>query len=265
MSDIPGSPLPADVRRDRIVEIVRDRGFVRVADLGVSFGVSDVTVRGDLDALAATGSVRRVHGGAVAAIGPVAEPSFEQASDAFAGEKEAIGRAAAALVSSGQSVFLDVGTTASAVALALAERTELYDVVVMTNGLNIALALESAIPRFTVLVTGGALRPLQHSLVNPMALRLFEDLHADLAIIGCNGVHPEAGVTNVNLPEAEVKRAMVERAGRTVVVADGSKLGNVHLGRIARLADVDALITSATAPVGVLEEFAALDLAVTRV
>jgi DeoR family transcriptional regulator of aga operon len=265
MSDIPGSPLPADVRRDRILEIVRDRGFVRVADLGVSFGVSDVTVRGDLDALAATGSVRRVHGGAVAAIGPVAEPSFEQASDAFAGEKEAIGRAAAALVSSGQSVFLDVGTTASAVALALAERTELYDVVVMTNGLNIALALESAIPRFTVLVTGGALRPLQHSLVNPMALRLFEDLHADLAIIGCNGVHPEAGVTNVNLPEAEVKRAMVERAGRTVVVADGSKLGNVHLGRIARLTDVDALITSATAPVGVLEEFAALDLAVTRV
>jgi DeoR family transcriptional regulator of aga operon len=69
----------------------------------------------------------------------------------------------------------------------------------------------------------------------------------------------------VNLPEAEVKRAMVERAGRTVVIADGSKLGNVHLGRIALLSEVDVLITSASAPSGVLEEFAALDLAVTRV
>ena len=265
MPDLLGSPLPADVRRARILESVRDRGFVRVADLGASFGVSDVTVRGDLDALAVTGSVRRVHGGAVAALGPVAEPSFEQASDAFAGEKRAIGRAAAALVSSGQSVFLDVGTTANAVAVALAEREDLTDVVVMTNGLNIALALESAIPRFTVIVTGGALRPLQHSLVNPLALRLFDDLHADLAIIGCNGVHPEAGVTNVNLPEAEVKRAMVERAGRTAVVADGSKLGNVHLGRIARLAEIDVLITSASAPAGALEEFAAVDLSVTRV
>ncbi|RUR03409.1 DeoR/GlpR family DNA-binding transcription regulator [Labedella endophytica] len=265
MSDPVETPLPADMRRARILEIVRDRGFVRVSDLGGSFGVSDVTVRGDLDALAATGSVRRVHGGAVAALGPVAEPSFEQASDAFAGEKRAIGRAAAALVSSGQSIFLDVGTTANAVAVALAERDDLTDVVVMTNGLNIALALEATIPRFTVLVTGGALRPLQHSLVNPMALRLLDGLHADLAIIGCNGVHPEAGVTNVNLPEAEVKRAMVERAGRTVVVADGSKLGNVHLGRIARLAEVDVLITSASAPAGALDEFAALDLSVTQV
>lgn len=265
MSDVDGAVPPAEVRRARVLDLVVQRGFVRVSDLGAAFGVSDVTIRGDLDALATAGSVRRVHGGAVATVAPLAEPSFEQASDSFAAEKAAIGRHAAGLVSSGQSVFLDVGTTTNAVAVALAARDDLEDVVVMTNGLTVALALEAAIPRITVIVTGGALRPLQHSLVNPMALRLFDGLHADLAIVGCNGVHPEAGVTNVNLPEAEVKRAMVERAGRTVVVADGSKLGNVHLGRIARLSEVDALITGSSAPVGALGEFEAIGLSVTRV
>ncbi len=265
MSGVETGAPPAEVRRARVLALVTERGFVRVSDLGDAFGVSDVTIRGDLDALASAGSVRRVHGGAVASVGPSAEPSFEQASDSFAAEKAAIGAHVAGLVSSGQSVFLDVGTTTNAVAVALGARDDLEDVVVMTNGLTIALALERTIPRFTVIVTGGALRPLQHSLVNPMALRLFDGLHADLAIIGCNGVHPEAGVTNVNLPEAEVKRAMVERAGRTIVVADGSKLGNVHLGRIARLSEVDGLVTGASAPVGALAEFDAVGLAVSRV
>ncbi|RWZ50946.1 DeoR/GlpR transcriptional regulator [Labedella phragmitis] len=265
MSGVEGAAPPAEVRRARVLDLVVERGFVRVGDLGSAFGVSDVTIRGDLDALAAAGSVRRVHGGAVATVAPLAEPSFEQASDSFAAEKAAIGHHTAGLVSSGQSVFLDVGTTTNAVAIALAARDDLEDVVVMTNGLTIALALESAIPRFTVIVTGGALRPLQHSLVNPMALRLFDGLHADLAVIGCNGVHPDAGVTNVNLPEAEVKRAMVERAGRTVVVADGSKLGNVHLGRIATLAEVDALVTGASAPAAALAELDTAGLPITRV
>ncbi|RWZ59615.1 DeoR/GlpR transcriptional regulator [Labedella populi] len=265
MSAVEEPMVPAELRRARVLDLVLERGFVRVSDLGAAFGVSDVTIRADLDVLASSGTVRRVHGGAVAAVAPLAEPSFEQASDSFAAEKTAIGRYAAGLVSSGQSVFLDVGTTTNAVAVALAARDDLEDVVVMTNGLTVALALEAAIPRMTVIVTGGALRPRQHSLVNPMALRLFEGLHADLAIVGCNGVHPEAGVTNVNLPEAEVKRAMVERAGRAIVVADGSKLGNVHLGRIAHLSEVDALVTGPSAPIGALAEFDAVGLAVARV
>ena len=102
---------------------------------------------------------------------------------------------------------------------------------VITNGLTIALELEKAIPRFQVIVTGGTLRPLQHSLVEPLATTVLRELHADLAFIGCNGVHPANGITNINLPEADLKRVMVDAAERSIVVADGSKIGRTHLGQ----------------------------------
>ena len=113
----------------------------------------------------------------------------------------------------------------------------------ITNGLSIALALEPAIPRFTVVVTGGTLRPLQHSLVNPLAGQTLAGLHVDLAILGCNGIDDEGRVTNVNLPEAEVKRAMLAASGARMLVADGSKAGQRHLGLIAGLAEFATLVT----------------------
>jgi DeoR family transcriptional regulator of aga operon len=124
------------------------------------------------------------------------------------------------------------------------ERIDLREVVVVTNGLTIALALESAIPRFTVVVSGGTLRPLQHSLVAPFAAPLLDALHVDVAFIGCNGVDPVAGVTNVNLPEAEVKRAVLERTQRAVLVADSGKLGRIGAGVIAPVSSFERLITA---------------------
>ncbi|MEJ3403778.1 DeoR/GlpR family DNA-binding transcription regulator [Rathayibacter sp. YIM 133350] len=251
-------PLPATVRRDRILAAISERGFVRVTDLADSFGVSGVTARADLDALVEAGAVRRVHGGAVpattGATKPHREPSFEEALAASVVPKQRIGELAASLVTSGQSVILDVGTTTLAVARALKARRDLADLVVVTNGLSIALELESAIPRFTVIVTGGALRPLQHSLVDPLADAVLGRVHADIAFIGCNGVDMVGGITNVNLPEAAVKERMLHAAERAVVVADSSKLGRIHLGRVAPLADVDTLVTDAEAPGAVIDE-----------
>ena len=145
-------------------------------------------------------------------------------------------------------MILDVGTTTLAIARALVARTDLSDVVIITNGLSIALELEAAIPRYTVIVTGGSLRPLQHSLVEPLATTVLSQVHADLAFIGCNGVDVEHGVTNVNLPEAAIKSLMLGSAARAVVVADGSKLGRVHLGQVAPLGAFDTLVTDAAAP-----------------
>lgn len=99
------------------------------------------------------------------------ESPVEATAERAAEVKRAIGRRAAALVTSGSSILLDVGSTTLAVARALVARAELSELTVVTNGLSIALALEAAIPRFTVVVTGGTLRPLQHSLVNPLAVR----------------------------------------------------------------------------------------------
>lgn len=257
MSEVP-EQLPAAMRRERILAAATERGFVRVADLAERFGVSGVTARADVDALVSAGALTRVHGGAVASGGrPEREASFEESLSASRGPKERIGERAAALVRSGQSVMLDVGTTTLAVARALRARTDLDDVVVITNGLSIALELESAIPRFTVIVTGGALRPLQHSLVDPLADAVLARVHADIAFIGCNGVDAAGGVTNINLPEAAVKTRMLHASRRTVVVAHAAKLGQVHLGRICSIGEVHTLVTDAAAPAPLLAELRA--------
>jgi DeoR family transcriptional regulator of aga operon len=250
---LPAAPpaLPAAVRRERMLDLIGRHGFVRVGDLSEAFQVSDVTVRSDLDLLDQQQSIRRVHGGAVLlTAGGMREPSFEEALEASAEEKRAIGVAAATQVESGTSVLLDVGTTTTAIARALVDREDLDGVTVITNGLTIALELERAIPRFQVVVTGGTLRPLQHSLVEPLASLLLARMHADLAFVGCTGVDSVGGITNVNLPEADLKRVMVGAATRVVVVADGSKVGRIHLGRIAGVDEVHELITGASADSG---------------
>jgi DeoR family transcriptional regulator of aga operon len=256
--------LPAAVRRERIVAIVEEQGFARVTDLSDRFGTSEVTTRADLDALAKALVVQRIHGGAIAASHAAApEQPFEQSSLAAADQKRSIGTVAASLVQSGQAIVLDVGTTTAAIATALIARTDLHDVVVITNALNIAMALETAIPRFTVIVTGGTLRPLQHSLVDPLAGAVIEHIHADIAFVGCSGVDVKAGITNINLPEADVKRRMLAAAARSIVVADGTKLGVAHHSRVAPISDVDALITSSDADTRTVDKLERAGLAVT--
>jgi DeoR family transcriptional regulator, aga operon transcriptional repressor len=250
------NPL-AEVRQARMAGIVRDEGFARVADLADRFGVSAVTVRADLTALEARARVRRVRGGAVPPPGLLGERPFESTELEAPRQKSSIGAHAAAMVAAGDTVILDVGTTTTAIARALLLRNDLRDVTVITSGLNIALELERAAPRISVVVTGGTLRPLQHSLVNPLATTLLERMHASVAFVGCNGVDPEAGITNVNLPEAEVKRAMVLAAGRRVIVADGSKVGQVALAKVCDLEEVSLLVTDPTADPAVLTEIAA--------
>ena len=255
-------------RRERLAALVTERGFLRVGDASVLLGVSEVTVRGDLSALEADLAVVRVHGGAIPGGGTGTngvtggtvvppEPSLEQASALDAETKRAIGVRAASLVSSGQSVILDVGSTALAVAEALVQREDLLDVLVITNGLTIALALEPALPRFTVVVTGGTLRPLQHSLVNPSATTMLESIHADIAFIGCNGIDPVHGVTNLNYPEAEVKRRMLQSSERHILIADGSKLGQAHLGVVGAVDDFHQLVTGGVLPAGLATSLAA--------
>jgi DeoR family transcriptional regulator of aga operon len=246
--------LPADARRQRIAAALEERDFVRVSDLSAELGISEVTVRSDLTQLARSGLVHRVHGGAVK-VQPRREGAFEEMESTQAEEKRLIAREAAALVTAGESLILDVGTTTAALARALIDsRPELAGVVVFTNGLNIALLLEAAVPRFTVVVTGGTLRPLQHSLVDPLGGLIFEQLQVSTAFIGCNGVDAGAGVTNLNLPEAEMKRRMLRNAERRVVLADGSKVGQVTLARLCGVEDVDLVITGASADPRALDE-----------
>jgi DeoR family transcriptional regulator, aga operon transcriptional repressor len=239
--------LRPDERRDRMLAVINERAFVRVDELSSQFGVSEVTARSDLAVLAERGQIARIRGGAMPREGLGRERPFEEALASYAAEKLAIGRAGADLIHDGDSVIVDVGTTALAAARALVARTDLQDVVVFTNGLNTALELEPAIPRITVVVLGGTLRPLQHSLVEPLASHVLDQVAVGTLLLGCNGIHPVAGVTNINLPEAHVKRQMLKIARRRIVLADGGKVGRIELAHLCPVEEIDLLITGASA------------------
>lgn len=242
-SQLPDTHLPAEMRLVLIQQLLEQLGFVRVRDLSDRFGVSTVTVRNDLQVLEERQVAFRVHGGAMPFNGARGERPFEEVAERQAEQKSAIAKVAASLVSNGETIVVDVGTTAAALAQALVDRPDLTELTVITSGLKIALLLESAHPRFTVVVTGGTLRPKQHSLVDPLATSMFESLRVDTVFVGCNGVSLDGGVTNVNLPEAVVKRAMIASAARCVVLADSTKLGVRALAPVCALDEIDVLVT----------------------
>jgi DeoR family transcriptional regulator of aga operon len=246
-------PVPSRLRRERMLALIKEREFVRVGELSDAFGISEVTVRTDLDALAGRGQIHRVRGGAIPRLVPRQEVPFEDSVASNAEEKTAIGQAAAALIRDGETVLIDVGTTVAATARALVDRTDLQDVVVFTNGLKTALELEPAIPRITVVVLGGTLRPLQHSLVDPLATLILDQITAKSVLLGCNGVDPVAGITNINLPEAATKQRMLESAQRRIVLADGSKLGRVEVAKLCPVEQIDLVITGRSADPAVVE------------
>jgi DeoR family transcriptional regulator of aga operon len=226
-------------RRTVILNILNRAGRCRVIDLARELAVSEVTVRQDLDVMEKQGLLNRTHGGAILIAKSGFERSFQVEETAFCDEKIRIGQAAAALVSDGETIILDVGTTVTEVARNIQPRKGLT---IVTNALNIAMLLEDS-PESTVLVTGGTLRSKQHSLVNPYGQFVLERIKVDTAFIGINGIEAEHGVTNANIAEAEMKALFLKAARRRILVADSSKIGNVALDKVADLDEIDLLIT----------------------
>ncbi|MFG2307916.1 DeoR/GlpR family DNA-binding transcription regulator [Streptomyces sp. NPDC048566] len=244
--------LLAEQRRALILDEVRRRGGVRVNELTRRLGVSDMTVRRDLDALARQGAVEKVHGGAV----PVAEasthePGFEAKSGLELTAKEDIARAAAELVVPGSAIALSGGTTTYALAHRL---LDVADLTVVTNSVRVADVFHSAQRTAgqrqggaTVVLTGGVRTP-SDSLVGPVADQAIATLHFDVLFLGVHGISPEAGLSTPNLAEAETNRRLVQSARRVVVVADHTKWGTVGLSSFAALEQIDTLVTDAGLP-----------------
>ncbi|WP_172381684.1 DeoR/GlpR family DNA-binding transcription regulator [Streptomyces sp. MNP-20] len=244
--------LLAEQRRALILDEVRRRGGVRVNELTRKLGVSDMTVRRDLDALARQGVLEKVHGGAV----PVAEasthePGFEAKSGLELSAKEDIARAAAALVAPGSAIALSGGTTTYALAHQL---LDVPDLTVVTNSVRVADVFHSAQRSSgqrqgaaTVVLTGGVRTP-SDSLVGPVADQAIAALHFDVLFLGVHGIAADAGLSTPNLAEAETNRRLVQSARRVVVVADHTKWGTVGLSSFATLGQVDTLVTDAGLP-----------------
>ena len=241
--------LKAALRHDTIRRAVEINGRVSIADLRDRLGVSEVTIREDLKHLENRGVLTRVRGGAVVSRNGAMEMPLEETSTTNHAEKMAIAARAAAMVENGQTIIIDVGSTTTEMAKALSP--DLSRVVVITNGLNIALILE-ALPGVSVIVTGGTVRPLQHSLVAPMGTLLLDQLKADVAFLGCNGVDSTRGFTNTNIAEAEIKQAMVRSATKTVFLADHDKIGQVASAFVTDISGADLLITDNSADASVL-------------
>jgi DeoR/GlpR family transcriptional regulator of sugar metabolism len=233
----------ASQRRATILTLLDESGAVRVSDLVDHLGVSDMTVRRDIELLAREGRVERVHGGALAVGGNSAhEPGFQVKSALMTHQKVAIAQRAAALVEPGSSVAISAGTTTYELARCLRSTP---DLTVVTNSVPVAQLLhESATPGQTVVLTGG-LRTPSDALVGPVAVAALRSLHVDRLFLGVHGMDVHAGLTTPNLVEAETNRAMVAAARQVCILADHSKWGVVGLSTIIGLDDVDLLITDA--------------------
>ncbi|KOV57367.1 cytochrome C [Streptomyces sp. MMG1121] len=235
-----------------ILDEVRRRGGVRVNELTRKLGVSDMTVRRDLDSLARQGMLEKVHGGAVPVVeASTHEPGFEAKSGLELTAKEDIARAAARLVTPGTAIALSGGTTTYALAQHL---LEVPDLTVVTNSVRVADVFHTAQRTSgqrqgaaTVVLTGGVRTP-SDSLVGPVADQAIAALHFDLLFLGVHGISVEAGLSTPNLAEAETNRRLVHSARRVVVVADHTKWGTVGLSSFAALEQVDTLVTDAGLP-----------------
>lgn len=244
--------LLAEQRRALILDEVRRRGGVRVNELTRKLGVSDMTVRRDLDALARQGVLEKVHGGAVPVVeASTHEPGFEAKSGLELTAKEDIAQSAAELVAPGTAIALSGGTTTYALAHHL---LDVPDLTVVTNSVRVADVFHAAQrttgPRqgaATVVLTGGVRTP-SDSLVGPVADQAIGALHFDVLFLGVHGISVEAGLSTPNLAEAETNRRLVQSARRVVVVADHTKWGTVGLSSFASLEQVDTLVTDAGLP-----------------
>lgn len=222
-------------------------GRVSVVELAREFDVTTETVRRDLDLLERAGTLRRVHGGAVAPQrASTAEPSLGERALLHTPEKAAIARVALGALPAGSraSVFIDAGTTTAAVAAELATRLDETPVDVVTHAVPIAATLAAAQPNSLTLI-GGRVRGLTAAAVGAGTVTAIAAFRPDVAFVGTNGLSATFGLSTPDPEEAAVKTAIVAAARRVIVVADSDKLGQELLVSFATLGDIDVLVTDA--------------------
>lgn len=234
-----GGNVSVQQRRVEIIRQLHRDGYVEAKKLSGEFGVDTSTIRRDLDVLVRSGQAERTHGGAKAVGGaaldvPYAVKEFERRQ-----QKVAIAAHATARVREGDSVVLDSGSTTFQVAMAL---RNIPDLTFITNDLRIATLL-AAVPDVRLFLAGGELLNSVFTLTGPRATEFFSDFSATWAFLGADALDSEAGITNTNTREVPVKRAMIEAASTSIVVADSSKFESRTLARVAALDEVDHLVT----------------------
>jgi len=246
-------------RRQEIVRRVNQTGRVAVAELSAEFGVSEVTIRADLQVLADYNLVVRTHGGAVPASPGLQELSLALRRQQQVQEKSQIGLAAAGLITDGDAIILDSSSTALSIAGNLKNHRYLT---VIPNGISVAQELLDA-PGVSVVVTGGTLRRETMSLVGPEGLEIVRHFNVQKGFFGAHGISLAEGLTDVSVDEADVKRPMVAMCRQAIAVLDATKWGRVGVASFASLEQVSTVITDAHAPADLVAQVGARGIEVT--
>lgn len=243
--------LLSEPRRRRILEWIQEEGSARVRELADAFKVSDATIRQDLERLESEGAITREHGGAfLNRETPLTSPLTLHHQENM-DKKRRIGALAASLVTNGETLILDAGTTTTEIALRLTSRRHLT---VITNALNIAILLGS-IPTFAVHLPGGQFKSPTLSISGDKSVEYFNNIFAGKLFLATAGVDLEAGLTYPSFADLQLKEAMIKAAAHVYLVADSTKIGKSSFTRLGSLDVVHSLITDDGIPDAAAKEF----------
>lgn len=243
--------LLIDERRRLIRELVQAQGRVSVEELSTRFDISVVTIRSDLNALAAAGLVVRTHGGALAQ-SDTEELPITVKQKLHHDQKVRIAIEAVRLIRDGETIMLDSGTTTAEIAKQI-RSLRIESLNVITNALNIAVLLAST-PHVNLIMLGGQLRPHSYSLSGPQAVAALEGLYADRLFLGVDSLDPDIGLMTPHLLEAQLNLQMLKNSREVIAVADSSKLMKRNLSVIAGVEQIDKLITDRSADPAIVEQ-----------
>ncbi|MBD2845625.1 DeoR/GlpR transcriptional regulator [Paenibacillus sp. IB182496] len=247
-------------RYERIVQLVNDRGSIRVSELSEICGVTEETIRRDLDRLEQAGRLRRSHGGAVSVREQQPEIPYLEREITHAEQKMRIADEAISRIAPKDRILLDASTTAWYMAARLPD----MPLTVLTNSIRVATEL-SAKERIEVISTGGQLARRSLSYVGPLAERSLESYHVHKLFLSCKGVHLERGISESNELQARLKQRMIGMADEVLLLADGSKFGVQAFTHVADLTEVDTIVTDSGIAPDLLRELRERGLDVTAV
>jgi DeoR/GlpR family transcriptional regulator of sugar metabolism len=229
----------AQQRRTKILELLQEEGSARVSSLSKLFEVSEPTIRQDLERLEADGYISREHGGAYLKTIPEQVRSLTLQHTENMDKKMRIGKKAAGLIEDGDFVILDSGTTVTEIAKNLENKKNLK---IITNSLNIALIL-GAHYEFEVMVTGGEFKAPTLSLTGEKAANFFQQIYVNKLFLATGGISLETGLTYPGFNDLHVKKAMLESASQTYLVADSTKIGKTSFAALGPVELVQYMIT----------------------
>ena len=244
-------------RRQHILNLINKTGSIKAIDIAKTLGVSELTIRRDLDKLAKKKLLKRTHGGAVNILSVGHEMKFEVQKEKYIDEKKRIALAASSLIEEGDVILIEAGTTGYQTALNIINRVKLT---IITNSCDLAVLLGKTNPDYKIIVSGGILNIDTRALVGPIADFALRNTFVDKAFIGISGIDLGKGITAADPIEAQTKKNIIACAKQVIALADSSKIGQVAMNYVAPVNAINTFITDSGADEEFIEKLRELDI-----